>query len=219
MVIDGAMQLDITVSANQARKLGQHAKELIQWNQTSNLTTITDPQDVAIKHFVDAIAPIPLIGEGVRVLDAGSGGGFPGIPLKIMRPDVQVTLVDSVRKKVSFLKYTIRTLGLTDIHVVHGRLEDLGRSQQYRAKFNLVVCRAFSSLEKFVSLAVPFLDQGGRLLAMKGPRVEHCHEAPSSFDDGTVFFGSRCFFIHTVSYKLPLIDGRRNLVLLIPKTC
>jgi 16S rRNA (guanine527-N7)-methyltransferase len=189
----------------------------MQWNRTVNLTAITDPEKVAVKHFVDALAPSPLIGDGVRILDAGSGGGFPGIPIKIMRSDVSMTLMDSVRKKVSFLKHAIRTLGLKEVHAVHGRLEDLGRSPQYRGNYDLVICRAFSSLEKFVSLAIPFSRQGGRLLALKGPQAEHGHEMPKLEEGGTVSFGKTVFYPRTVPYRLPFIDAKRSLVWLIPK--
>lgn len=217
MVVDGASELGVAVSSDQVRQLEQHAKELLAWNQSVNLTAITEPREVAVKHCLDAIAPAPLISDGARVLDAGSGGGFPGIPIKIMRSDVSVSLVDSVRKKVSFLKYAIRTLGLKEIHAVHGRLEDLGASPQYREKYDLVVCRAFSSLETFVSLAVPFLRTGGRLLAMKGPQAEHGHEMPMLQEDGTVCFGNRIFYTRTVLYSLPYLDAKRSLVWLIPK--
>jgi 16S rRNA (guanine527-N7)-methyltransferase len=125
-VIQGALASGVDVSDDQARIMGRHAVELLQWNRTTNLTAITDPLDVAVKHYVDAVAVAPWIDRGARILDAGSGGGFPGIPLCILRPDLSVTLVDSVRKKVSFLKYAIRMLGLTGIDAVHGRLEDLG---------------------------------------------------------------------------------------------
>jgi len=217
VVMDGALELGVSVSSNQARLLQRHAVELMQWNHSVNLTAITDPEEVAVKHCVDALAPCPLIGESVRILDAGSGGGFPGIPVKIMRSDVSMTLIDSVRKKVSFLKHAIRTLGLKEIHAVHGRLEDLGRSPQYRGKYDLVICRAFSSLEKFVSLAIPFLGNGGRLLALKGPQAEHGHEMPKLEDDGTVFFGNTVFYTRTVPYTLPYLDAKRSLVWLIPK--
>jgi 16S rRNA (guanine527-N7)-methyltransferase len=213
-VIRGASVLGLEVSVEQARSMQRHARELLQWNRTTNLTAITDPLDVAVKHYVDSLAAVIWIGRGARILDAGSGGGFPGIPLKIMRPDLTITLVDSVRKKVSFLKYAIRTLNLNGITAVHGRLEDLGSSLPYRNNYDLVMCRAFSSLEDFTRLTLPFLAAGGSLLAMKGPQVEHDHEDPAA--DGTIGRGGTSFSMQIHRYRLPLLEAQRRLVRLTP---
>ena len=210
------MALGLAVTVSQAQVMGEHALELLQWNRVTNLTTITDPLDVALKHYVDALAAAPWIGDRARVLDAGSGGGFPGIPLAILRSDLSVTLVDSVRKKVSFLKHAIRTLGLSGIDAVHGRLEDLCLLPEYRGKFDRVVCRAFSSLEDFANLALPFLAPGGCLLAMKGPQENHAHEMVNQKDDGPIIFGGISFSIRTHRYRLPLLDAQRSLVMLTP---
>ena len=215
-VIEGALGLGLDVSVDQARTMGRHALELLQWNRVTNLTTITDPLDVAVKHYVDALAAAPWIGDRARVLDAGSGGGFPGIPLAILRPDLSVTLVDSVRKKVSFLKHAIRTLGLSGIDAVHGRLEDLGMLPEYCGKFDRVVCRAFSSLEAFANLTLPFLSPGGCLLAMKGPQADHAHESANQKDDGTIILGGTSFSMRIHRYRLPLLNARRSLVMLTP---
>lgn len=196
--------------------MGRHALELLQWNRVTNLTTITEPLDVAVKHYVDALAAAPWIGNRARVLDAGSGGGFPGIPLTILRPDLSVTLVDSVRKKVTFLKHAIRTLGLSGIDAVHGRLEDLCLLPQYAGKFDRVVCRAFSSLEDFANLTLPFLSPCGCLLAMKGPQADHAHETANQKDDGSIVLGGTSFSMRIHRYRLPLLDARRSLVVLTP---
>lgn len=215
-VVEGASALGLDVSVDQARIMGRHALELLQWNRITNLTTITDPLEVALKHYVDALAAVPLIGDGARVLDAGSGGGFPGIPLNIVRPDLSVTMVDSVRKKVSFLKHAIRTLGLREIDAFHGRLEELAGSPAFCGRFDIVVCRAFSSLENFVSLALPFLSPGGSLLAMKGPQADHDHEILNRKDEGTIIFNGISLAIHIYRYRLPRLDAQRSLVRLTP---
>lgn len=215
-LIAGALALGVKVTGDQARTMGQHALELLQWNRTTNLTAITDPLEVAVKHDVDAVVPASWIGAGVRVLDAGSGGGFPGIPLKIVRPDLSVTLVDSVRKKVSFLKYAIRMLELTGITAVHGRLEELCALPVFREMFDLVICRAFSSLEDFAGLTLPFLSPGGSLLAMKGPQADHHHETVTHKDGRTVILGGTSFSMHIHHYRLPFLDAPRSLVMLTP---
>ncbi len=215
-LIEGALVLGVGVTDSQARTMAGHALELLKWNRVTNLTTITDPMDVAVKHYVDALAAALWIGDRARVLDAGSGGGFPGIPLAILRPDLSVTLVDSARKKVSFLKHAIRTLGLSGIDVVHGRLEDLGMLPEYRGKFDRVVCRAFSSLEAFANLTLPFLSPGGRLLAMKGPQANHSNETASQRDDSSIILGGTSFAMRIHRYRLPSLNARRSLVVLTP---
>jgi 16S rRNA (guanine527-N7)-methyltransferase len=192
----------------------QHAMELLQWNRVNNLTTITDPLDVAIKHYVDSLAAVAWTGYNACILDAGSGGGFPGIPLKIVRPDLSVTMVDRVRKKVSFLKHAIRNLGLGDIDAVHGRLEDLGVLPKYRKKFDVVVCRAFSSLADFATLTAPFLTPGGSLLAMRGRDADLNHHVVSLSDEGLLRLGGTIFEMKIHHYRLPILDARRRMVLL-----
>lgn len=211
-VIDGAAFLGLKVSRDQAAAMERHARELLQWNQVTNLTAITEPLEVAVKHYIDALAAAPWINEGARLLDAGTGGGFPGIPLKILRPDLTITLVDSVRKKVSFLKHAIRTLGLDGIDAVHGRLEELGASSPYHGSFDVVICRAFASLEKFVTLARPFLIPGGRLLAMKGRDPDLPAERTDAAET-RVIAGTRCSFQHH-RYRLPFLNAQRSLIIL-----
>lgn len=215
-VIEGARTLGLAVTVEQSWRMQEHALQLLHWNRVTNLTAITDPLEVAVKHYVDSVAAEPWIGQGVRVLDAGSGGGFPGIPLKIVRPDVTVCMVDSVRKKVSFLKHAIRTLGLRDMDAVHGRLEILGELPSHLGQFDLVVCRAFSSLEDFVTLTTVFLAPGGSLLALKGPLMDHAHETTLCDDHGTIRLGGKSFSMHTQRYRLPFLDSQRRLVKLTP---
>lgn len=215
-VIDGARRLGVAVSLDQARRMQAHARELLLWNRSTNLTAITDPREVALKHYVDALAVVPWVGKAARVLDAGSGGGFPGIPLKIVRSDLAVCMVDSVRKKVSFLKHAVRTLGLNGTDAVHARLEQLGEQQDYRGQFDLVVCRAFSSLENFIGLTSAFLAPGGSLLALKGPQADHAHEAADREHGGAIRFGDASYTINIMRYRLPLLDSRRRLVRFTP---
>jgi len=213
-VIEGASALGLKVTNDQARAMGDHARLLLDWNRTTNLTAITEPMAVAIKHDVDSLAAVCWIGDAVRILDAGSGGGFPGIPLKILRPDLSITLVDSVRKKVSFLKHAIRTIGLEGIEAVHGRLEALGESPGYRGAFDMVVCRAFSSLETFAERTAGFLAPGGSLLALKGPQTDHPLETAGN--GSAIRLGGRSFTIHVHRYQLPVLNLQRRAVRLTP---
>jgi 16S rRNA (guanine527-N7)-methyltransferase len=168
VIIDGAAELGVEVSEEQAALFAVHAREMVRWNRRINLTAVTDPFEMAIKHYVDCIAAIPLINPGASLLDAGSGAGFPGIPLKIMRPSLNVTLMEARRKRVSFLKHILRTLGLVDVGVLHARLEETAASLPPGNGFDIIVSRAFSHLESFAAHAMPLLNPGGCLVAFKG---------------------------------------------------
>jgi 16S rRNA (guanine527-N7)-methyltransferase len=168
MVAGGAEQVGVILEKSQLDAMAFHASELIKWNKKFNITAITDPVEMAVKHFVDSIALVPCVPVGAAVVDLGSGGGFPGIPLKICRPDVHVVMVDASRKKVSFLNHVVRMEKLPHAIAVHSRVEDLGRDEKFAGRFDMVVSRAFTALGRFVDLAVPFLSDHGKIVAMKG---------------------------------------------------
>lgn len=142
---------------------------LLRWNARRNLTAITDRAEMVEKHLVDSLTLLPYARQSTRLLDLGSGAGFPALPLKIACPDLAVVAVDSVGKKIDFHRHVARLLRLADYTAVAARIEDLGDQEAYRSRFDLVTARALSSLEQVASLAAPFLAPGGRLLAMKGP--------------------------------------------------
>ncbi|MDL2268768.1 16S rRNA (guanine(527)-N(7))-methyltransferase RsmG [Desulfosarcina sp. OttesenSCG-928-A07] len=212
LLMDGAARLGVFVSPDHAAAMGRHAREMLHWNTVSNLTTIVDPAAVALKHYVDSLAAAKFATQGAIVLDAGSGAGFPGIPLKILRPDLTVTLVDSVRRKISFLNYVISVLKLAGITAVHGRLEALGKMPEYRMRFDQVICRAFSSLEEFAAKGLFFLKPGGMLLAMKGPQASHDHETGTLHRSDIIFLAKHAFRIRMHAYELPFSGDQRLLV-------
>lgn len=143
--------------------------EMLRWNRRSNLTAITDPEEALEKHLVDSLTPLPLLGTAVRLLDLGSGGGFPGIPLKLAQPELRLVSVDAVGKKIAFQRHAARYLGLTGFEALHERAENLPLKPDLAAGFQLVISRAFTSIPDFARLALPCLAPGGALLAMKGP--------------------------------------------------
>jgi len=169
-IIAGARELGIQVHPDQAELFARHAHILVEWNQKMNLTTIVDPLEMGIKHFLDAILPMAHIQPHSRLLDVGSGAGFPGIALKIMLPTLQVTLVEATRKKVSFLKHVIRELGLNQIEAIHSRIENLDRRRT--GEFDVIVSRAFSDLPTFIKLTLPYLTGNGQLIAYKAKGYE-----------------------------------------------
>lgn len=167
---DQLAQMDIRLSAGMSDRLVSYLEELLHWNRRINLTAIKDPEVAIEKHLVDSLVLVPLLKGDERVLDLGSGGGFPGIPLKIALPSLRVFSVDAVQKKITFQRHVVRLLALDHFEAHHGRAEDL--PQVLGAEYDVVVSRAFTSLLSFVKLAKPCLSPGGRIVAMKGAEGE-----------------------------------------------
>lgn len=150
-------------------------KDMIkEWNEKVNLTAITEDEEIIKKHFIDSIKSYRFepLKSCTNLIDIGTGAGFPGIPLKIMRPELQVVLLDSLNKRVNFLNEVIRALGLTGINAIHGRAEDFAREDVYREKFDVVISRAVANMSVLSELCIPYVKNGGYFVAMKGPSVD-----------------------------------------------
>ena len=149
--------------------LARYGKLLVEKNQVMNLTAITDPQDVATLHMLDCAALLNCAGfAGKSLIDVGTGAGFPGLPLKILVPSLETTLLDSLNKRVDWLNETIDALGLKGVRAVHGRAEEAGRDPAFRERFDFAAARAVADLRLLCELCLPFVKTGGRFLAMKG---------------------------------------------------
>jgi 16S rRNA (guanine527-N7)-methyltransferase len=159
---------EIALNGEAFARLAWLADELLRWNRTHNLTAITDPDEIREKHLLDSLTLLPLLGNTKCLLDLGSGAGFPALPLKIVRPDLEVVSIDAVGKKIVFQRHVARTLHLSGFTAVHGRAEALAKSPAYAHSFDVVTARALGSLPLLVELASPCLAPGGRLIAMKG---------------------------------------------------
>lgn len=159
-------ELGLNLDANALRCFCVFADELKKWNRKMNLTAIRDDRDIVIKHFADSLTLIGFLRESGTLLDVGSGGGFPAIPLKIMLPRLSVVSVDAVEKKILFQRHVARLLRFSDFTALHARGEEL--VTDYAAGFDWVVSRAFSDLPRFASLAIPLVGASGRIIAMKG---------------------------------------------------
>ena len=216
LIFEGAKEFDIHVDKLKIEKFVIHALELMKWNQKTNLTAITDPFEVAVKHFLDSIVPLKVIPSNASLLDIGSGGGFPGIPLKICLPSLSVTLIDASRKKVSFLKHIIRMLELKNIDALHIRAEEFVNKPKIGKTFNVVISRALSSITSFALTALPFLNEEGVIIAMKGiVSSDDIQLLRSSFNKmhGVLIGENReAFEIRVKRYLLPFIESDRSMV-------
>jgi len=213
-ILKGAAELDVIISENQAQLMALHCKELVEWNRITNLTSITDPEEIAVKHVIDSLAPANMLKKQARIIDIGTGGGFPGIPLKILRTDLDVLLLDSSRKKISFLKQVIIKTGLKGISAVHSRAEDLSSKTGMAGSFDIAICRAFSSLENILHMASPFLKSDGIIIAMKGKEA--------GTEAAQFLAGSGHFVDLTIKeYELPLMRQERAIITIkrVSKDC
>ena len=171
---------ELTDKQKQQFKL--YFKMLIEVNEHVNLTRITEEDEVYLKHFYDSITPLFTFGavfkDGATLCDVGAGAGFPSIPLKILKPGLKVTIVDSLQKRLNFLKDLISELGLTDVELVHGRAEDVGQNKLYRERFDIVTARAVARMSVLSEYCLPLVKKGGYFVALKGPKAE------DELDDG-----------------------------------
>lgn len=166
-------QFGVELDDDKKNKLNLYGNLLLEWNEKINLTAIKEPEEVLFKHFFDCILFLKNveIPQNATLIDVGTGAGFPGMVLKIVRPDIKVTLLDSLNKRLIFLNDVIENLGLTDITCVHSRAEDGGKSKAHREKYDIACARAVATLPTLAEYCAPFVKKGGKFVAMKGPSV------------------------------------------------
>lgn len=180
ILTQGALEMGVSLNEQQLQQFETYYDILVEQNQVMNLTAITEYEEVLTKHFLDSMLAVKtgLSFENKRVLDLGSGAGFPGIPLKILFPKTEFVLMDSLGKRVTFLNKVIAELGLTNICAVHGRAEEEARKEEYRESFDLCVSRAVARLSSLAEFCVPFVKKGGIFLSYKAEDCEQeCKEA------------------------------------------
>ena len=172
ILIKGAQELGIVLTTQVVEDYILYAEELKKWNQKINLTALKGDLQIGVKHFLDSLTVVPYLRGVKRVLDIGSGAGFPGLPLKILFPSIELLLLESSQKKAFFLRHMVRRLGLEGAKVIHGRAQQGEIINKYSGNFDLVLSRALADLPTFLLLALPYVKQGGLILGMRGKRGE-----------------------------------------------
>ena len=172
-----AAPYEVAITDTLYERLDIYARLLVEWNEKMNLTAITDPVGVAVKHFADSMTAVPLLPSGkFSLIDVGTGAGFPGVPLALVREDCTLTLLDSLNKRLVFLDTVCREVGLT-ANLVHARAEEGGHKPELREKFDVATARAVAALPTLCEYCLPFVKVGGRFLALKGPDGDREQEA------------------------------------------
>ena len=178
--------LGFPLTDRQKEQYERYFELLVEWNEKINLTAITEKDEVYLKHFYDSIAPILqglIENQPIRLLDIGAGAGFPSLPMKILFHELDVTIIDSLNKRINFLHLLAEELGLSGVHFYHGRAEDFAQDKAFRAQFDLVTARAVARMQVLSELTIPYLKVGGRLLALKASNApEELEEAKNALN-------------------------------------
>ncbi len=170
----GLSALNLPIKEEQIGQFSTYSSLLKEWNENINLTAIVDDDGIAVKHFLDSVLPLAhvKVEEGASLADVGTGAGFPGLPIKILRPDLKVTLIDSLQKRIRFLETVLKDLSLQDVTCVHGRAEELGKDGSYREQFDVLVSRAVANLKVLCEYCLPFVKVGGIFVALKAQELD-----------------------------------------------
>lgn len=164
-------EIQIFITEDKIEKFYLYMQNLVEWNKKINLTAIVEPEEIITKHFVDSLTILPQIPQNSKVIDVGTGAGFPGIPLKIMREDIEILLLDSLNKRINFLNEEISQLELKKIQTIHSRAEDAGKSLLYRECFDIATSRAVANMRTLAEYLLPFVKIGGKVIFMKGNNI------------------------------------------------
>ncbi|GAB4451150.1 MAG: 16S rRNA (guanine(527)-N(7))-methyltransferase RsmG [Anaerolineae bacterium] len=209
---NGAQQFNLTLTDAQLAAFEQYSQELIAWNQRVNLTSITAPDEIAVKHFLDSLSLYPLLAElppTLALIDVGTGAGFPGLPLKLALPQLRLTLLESTGKKTAFLQHLIQVLHLTGVAILTARAEEAGRRPDQRERYDVATARAVAALPVLAEYTLPFVKQGGLVIVQKG---QHPADELKAAANALGILGGKVSQILPVT--VPGLDAERHLVVI-----
>lgn len=206
-LLENAKELDIELTNNQLKQFQDYMKLLLEWNQKINLTAITESEEIIQKHFIDSLTILKYIKENDKVIDIGTGAGFPGIPIKIVKPEIEINLADSLNKRINFLNIVIEKLNLMQVNTIHTRIEDLGRNKDYREKLDVVTSRAVASFNVLLEYMLPLLKIGGICICMKGSNIEEIENSKKALET----LGGEIEKVEEL--MLPGSDIKRNIII------
>lgn len=208
-LIEKAKMLNIEITQEQAQQFYKYMQLLLEWNEKMNLTAITEPEEVILKHFIDSITIKQYMDKAETVLDIGTGAGFPGIPLKILGENNEFTLLDSLNKRIIFLQTVIDELKLSNIQAIHGRAEEFIKQKNKRESYDIVVSRAVARLNVLLEYMLPFVKIGGKCICMKAFDIE---EELNAAKKAIEILGGEIEKIDTIT--LPNSDIQRKIIII-----
>lgn len=211
ILMKGLQDLDIYPSVEALHRLELMKQLLVEWNEKINLTAITESQEVDIKHFIDSATCLATgyIKDGQQLIDVGTGAGFPGLPIKILNESVEITLLDSLNKRIKYLEDVVSKLMLNDVKLVHSRAEDGGLNKLYREKFDIALSRAVAAMNVLVEYCLPFVKVGGFFICQKGPSYKE--ELQAAMKAIEVLGGRLC---EVKDYRLPYSDITHHIIII-----
>ena len=202
-----AKQIEIELTKEQIEKYYNYMNLLLEWNEKINLTAIIEPREIILKHFVDSLTIAKYIKDDEKLIDVGTGAGFPGIPLSIVKENTDIVLLDSLNKRINFLEEVKENLKLENITTIHGRAEEFGKNKNEREKYDIATSRAVASLNILLEYLLPLVKVGGRAICMKGSNIEEIENAKNALE----ILGGKIEKIEEIT--LPNSDIKRNIII------